>query len=87
MGKRMKKYNLDAIFHDAIEYELDMTDKQFVLLERRQIEFDIEEMQERLVALRKYYGHPRSGQQKRKLEKLQNQITNLKASLLHKAWN
>lgn len=83
----MKKYNLDALFHDAIEYNVCMTDSELILLDRKHIEFDLDELQEKYEALKNYYRFPRTKEQKRELQKLNNQIVNLKASLFHKAWN
>ena len=82
-----KKINLNALFHDAIEYNVIMTDAELILSDRKDIEFEIDELQDKFNSLNRYYRYPRSPEQKKELELLNKEITNLKMSLINKAWN
>lgn len=83
----MKKLNLDALFHDAVEYNVCMSDTELMLLDKKEIEFEIDELKDRLDYLRMHYRFPRTQKQKEELKLLENEIVNLKVSLFNKNWN
>lgn len=82
----MKKLNLNVPFYDAVEYDMEMSDKELILQSKKELQFELEEIQDKYKEIKKN-NFRITTTVRNELRQLKEQIINIKASLFHKNWN